>query len=147
MKVIKNFHIRDNNNEGFTLIEVIVALMIISTVMVSLISLEIQNVRGHNYSVEGTKAMLIARSYMERLIRQQKYDPNMTVEDPSIQDNYPNVKVETKVEDISVQDEAWAMYIPENTEVKILKVIVHWYDDGKLVKDYSLVTYIERKMK
>ena len=145
MMVTKSLHIT-GNKRGFTLIEVIVALMIISTVMVSLISLEIQNVRGHNYSVEGTKAILIARSYMERLIKQQTEDPNMEIEDQDIIDNYPNVKVETKVEDIGTQDEAWAMYIPENTEVKILKVIVHWYEGDKDVKDYSLVTYIVRKM-
>jgi len=146
MTAIRNLRTKESNR-GFTLIEVIVALMIISTVMVSLISLEIQNVRGHNYSVEGTKAILIARAYMERLIRQQNEDPNMSVEDPNIADYYPNVKVETKIEDISTEDAAWAMYIPENTEVKILKVIVHWYEGEKLAKDYSLVTYLVKEMK
>lgn len=134
-----------NRNRGFTLLEVIVALMIIATVMVSLISLSIQNIQLHEAARESTLAYMIAEEYMERLITQQTVDENFQVEDEEIKENYPNVEVETKVEDIGTQDIAWAAFLPENTEVKILKVIVHWKDDtGE--RTYPLETYIVRRM-
>ncbi len=135
-----------NRNRGFTLLEVIVALMIIATVMVSLISLTVQNIQLHEAARENTIAYLVAKEYMEKLIAQQTIDENMKIDDEEIKDKYPQVEVETKVEDIGTEDVAWAAFLPENTEVKILKVIVHWKEETG-TRDYSLVTYVVRKMK
>ncbi len=134
-----------NRSDGFTLLEVIVALMIIATVMVSLISLNIQNIQLHEAARENTIAYMIAEEYMERLMAQQTIDENFQVEDEDIKENYPGVEVETKVEDIGTQDISWAAFLPENTEVKVLKVIVHWKDEtGE--RTYPLQTYIVRRM-
>ncbi len=134
-----------SRNKGFTLLEVIVALMIIATVMVSLISLTIQNIQLHEAARENTISYMVAEEYMENLVAQQTIDENMKIEDEEIKDKYPNIEVETKVEDIGTEDVAWAAFLPENTEVKILKVIVHWKEETG-TRDYSLVTYIVRKM-
>ncbi len=141
---IKNL-IMSSKSRGFTLLEVIVALMIIATVMVSLISLSIQNIQLHEAARENTIAYMIAEEYMEKLITQQTVDENFKVDDEEIKENYPNVEVETKVEDIGTQDAAWAAFLPENTEVKILKVIVHWKDENG-ERTYPLETYIVRRM-
>lgn len=134
-----------SRNRGFTLLEVIVALMIISTVMVSLISLNIQNIQLHEAARENTIAYMIAEEYMEKLIAQQTIDENFEVKDEEVEEQYPGVEVETKVEDIGTQDVAWAAFLPENTEVKILRVVVHWKDENG-ERTYPLETYIVRKM-
>ena len=132
-------------NRGFTLLEVIVALMIIATVMVSLISLNVENIKLHEAARESTIAYLVAEEYMEKLIAQQTIDENFKINDEEIKETYPNIDVETKIKDIGTEDAAWAAFLPENTEVKILKVVVHWKDESG-TRDYPLETYIVRKM-
>ena len=63
--------------EGFTLVEVMVALIILSIGILSIASIQISAIRGNNLSDKITSAFTLAEDKMERLLGMDYNDPEL----------------------------------------------------------------------
>ena len=69
-----SFCIRSKEQHGFTVLEILVSLMIISVVAVSIIQLTSMNLRNLTRSGDHVNALLIANSKMRTLLEMDKMD-------------------------------------------------------------------------
>ncbi|HET6461862.1 MAG TPA: prepilin-type N-terminal cleavage/methylation domain-containing protein [Syntrophales bacterium] len=68
------FFVRSKEQQGFTVLEILVSLMIISIVAVSIIQLTSMNLRNLTRSGDEVNALLIANSKMRTLLEMDKMD-------------------------------------------------------------------------
>ena len=72
-------------SEGFTLIEVMIALVILAVGLLALMTLQIVSIRANAFSSEMTYAGMLAQSRLEQ-IRNMSYDSVQTIGDESFTD-------------------------------------------------------------
>jgi len=105
-------------SQGFTLIEVMIALVILATGLLALMTMQIVSIRANAFSSEMTYASMLAQSRLEQ-IRNMSYDSVQTVDDETILRDVKTKGIEYTVQR-SVQSN-----IPA-TDMKTITLTVNW---------------------
>ena len=119
------------SSQGFTLLEVLITMVILSIVLLGFAAMTLGTIRGLAYSDHLTTATNLARKQMEE-IKQAAYGG-------VISKNYPEDYV--RIVDYEMFD--WKATIepgPDNT--KTVTVDVRWYNDAGATRTVSLSTLI-----
>ena len=69
---------QNNNTKGFTLIEVMIAIALLTLGILGVMTMQIQAIQANSVGFDRTKANAIARSFMEELKRLPFDDTNLT---------------------------------------------------------------------
>jgi type IV pilus assembly protein PilV len=130
---------------GFTLIEVMIALVILAVGLLALMTMQIVSIRANAFSSEMTYAAMVGQGELEK-IRNMNYDSVLAVAsatytvDPALAKGV-EYKTETRVQD----------NIPA-TDMKTVTLIVNWYGssaknqegENKVLFTTSFSTVIKR---
>ena len=120
----------DLSNAGFTLLEVMIALLIIATSFVVLLHTRNQSVITADYAKRATVATLLASERMSDIELEDFPD---TGEDSSnFGDDYPEYRWKTSVSDTTYEN------------IREVKVEVLW-DEGRSERSVGLVNYVRKK--
>ena len=100
MKVLRQLKIK--NNAGFTIIEVLIATVILATGLLGMAALSVEIMQGNSHSGHVTTATVLAQEKMEEIMR-LGYDgiaasDTTTTEDYNTMGNYPAYKRVTVVD-------------------------------------------------
>jgi type IV pilus assembly protein PilV len=79
----KGMRIRIKGNKGFTLMEVLIAIVILSVALLALAGLQIISIRGNSFGGTMTDAVTLARDKMEDL-KQDDWDNVVTGNDTQV---------------------------------------------------------------
>ena len=117
------------DNSGFTLIEILIAICILSIGLLGMAALTVGIMRGNSFSNQLTTASILAQDKMED-IRKQGYSgtPSVgttTTEDYNSITNYPSYK---RVTDFA------GVGSPQVAGMKMVTVTVHWDSDAHSVE-------------
>ncbi len=113
--------------KGFTLLEVMVALAILSVALVVLFSQQATSISRGNEARITTKAALLAQERMAGLLAQEGL--SMGIEEGEVTDSIPPFKWRQQVEESSTEG------------MKKLSVTVLW-KEGEKERDLRFVTYV-----
>jgi general secretion pathway protein I len=113
--------------KGFTLLEVMVALAILSVALVVLFSQQATSISRGNEARITTKAALLAQERMAGLLAEERL--SMGTEEGEVNDSIPPFKWRQQVEESSVEG------------MKRLSVIILW-KEGEKERDLRFVTYV-----
>ena len=114
-------------SRGFTLLEVLVALAVLSIALVALISQQAASIDRGNEARIITKAAFLAQEYMTGLISQERLREGE--EEGEVPDSIPPFQWRTLVEDADAEG------------MKKLTVVVLW-KEGDKERDVRFVTYV-----
>lgn len=129
MKAMSRY-LRKKNNSGFTLLEVMVALLIIATSFIVLLHSRNQSVIAADYARHMTIATLLASEKMGEIDHGESLD---AVEDAgNFGEEYPEYTWLTTVSDTAYE------------HVKEIRVVVSW-GEGKGQRSVELVNYVKEK--
>ncbi len=115
---------------GFTLLEVMVALLIIATSFVVLLHTRNQSVTAADYAKRTTVATLLASERMSAI--EQEDFPDTGEESSNFGDDYPEYRWKTSVSDTAYEN------------IREVKVEVMW-DEGSSERSIGLVNYVRKK--
>ena len=115
---------------GFTLLEVMVALLIIATSFVVLLHTRNQSVTAADYAKRTTVATLLASERMSEI--EQEDFPDTGEDGSNFGDDYPEYRWETTVSDTAYEN------------IKEVKVEVLWGEEGS-ERSIGLVNYVRKK--
>ena len=115
---------------GFTLLEVMVALLIIATSFVVLLHTRNQSVTAADYAKRTTVATLLASERMSEI--EQEDFPDTGEDSSNFGDDYPGYRWKTSVSDTAYEN------------IREVKVEVMW-DDGSSERSIGLVNYVRKK--
>jgi general secretion pathway protein I len=113
--------------QGFTLLEVMVALAILAITLVIIFSQQAISINMGNEARIITKATLVARERMAGLITQERLP--IGEEEGKVQEAIPPMKWKQMVEESSTEG------------MKKITVLIQW-QDGDRERDVRLVTYV-----
>ena len=120
----------DLGNAGFTLLEVMVALLIIATSFVVLLHTRNQSVTAADYAKRTTVATLLASERMSEI--EQEDFPDTGEDGSNFGDDYPEYRWETTVSDTAYEN------------IREVKVEVMW-GEGSSERSIGLVNYVRKK--
>ncbi len=137
--------VRLRRRAGFTLIEVMVSVALLSTAFVSLLALQRQSVAAHDRIRRLTVASMIAEDTMERMIlRAQGFDQVLEVNEELTRE-YPDYEVEAVLDDVDPAVLPIVMLLPQGMTIKSILVEVSWRD-GSQRRTYQLRHYVTQKI-
>lgn len=113
--------------KGFSLLEVMVALAILATALVVVLSHQAASIDVGNEAKIMTKATLLAQERMTALIAQEEV--NVGVDEGEAEEGNPVFKWKTEVEE------------SETEGMKRVTVVIAWKEGGR-EKDLRVVTYV-----
>ena len=118
--------------EGFTLLEVMVAMSIIAIAMTAVLSLQSQSISLASEAKFSTTAALLAQNKMAETEWGNRLD--VPSDSGDFEEDFPGYTWQVKVEDVS-------MDLPENVSnhLKEMTVIISWGEEG--VYRYQLKAY------
>jgi general secretion pathway protein I len=118
--------------EGFTLLEVMVAMAIIAIAMTAVLSLQSQSISLASEAKFSTTAALLAQNKMAETEWGNRLD--LSSDSGDFEEDFPGYTWQVKVEDVS-------MDLPENVSnhLKEMTVIISWGEEG--VYRYQLKAY------
>ncbi len=118
--------------EGFTLLEVMVAMSIIAIAMTAVLSLQSQSISLASEAKFSTTAALLAQNKMAETEWGNRLD--LSSDSGDFEEDFPGYTWQVKVEDVS-------MDLPENVSnhLKEMTVIISWGEEG--VYRYQLKAY------
>src|SRR3990170_3193521 len=117
-------------NSGFTLLEVMVALLIIATSFVVLLHTRNQSVTAADYAKRTTVATLLASERMSEI--EQEDFPDTGEDNSNFGDDYPEYRWKTSVSDTAYEN------------IREVKVEVLW-GEGSSERSIGLVNYVRKK--
>src|SRR4030067_1731293 len=117
-------------NSGFTLLEVMVALLIIATSFVVLLHTRNQSVTAADYAKRTTVATLLASERMSEI--EQEDFPDTGEDSSNFGDDYPDYRWKTSVSDTAYEN------------IREVKVDVMW-GEGSSERSIGLVNYVRKK--
>jgi len=120
----------DLSNVGFTLLEVMIALLIIATSFVVLLHTRNQSVITADYAKRATVATLLASEKMSDI--EQEDFPDTGDDSSNFGDDYPEYRWKTSVSDTAYEN------------IREVKVEVLW-DEGRSERSIGLVNYVRKK--
>ena len=115
---------------GFTLLEVMVALLIIATSFVVLLHTRNQSVTAADYAKRTTVATLLASERMSEI--EQEDFPDTGEDSSNFGDDYPEYRWKTSVSDTAYEN------------IREVKVEVMW-GEGSSERSIGLVNYVRKK--
>ncbi len=118
------------SNTGFTLLEVMVALLIIATSFVVLLHTRNQSVITADYAKRATVATLLASERMSDI--EMEDFPDTGEDSSNFGDDYPEYRWKTSVSDTTYEN------------IREVKVEVLW-DEGRSERSVGLVNYVRKK--
>lgn len=113
--------------QGFTLLEVMVALAILAVALVTILSLQAASIDLGNEATVITKATLLAQERMTGLISQERLRPGQ--DEGELKENIPPFGWKTTVEDT------------DREGMQKVTLVVTW-QEGSKTRDLELVTYV-----
>ncbi len=118
--------------EGFTLLEVMVAMSIIAIAMTAVLSLQSQSISLASEAKFSTTAALLAQNKMAETEWGNRLD--LSSDSGDFEEDFPGYTWQVKVEDVSME-------LPENVSkhLKEMTVIISWGEEG--VYRYQLKAY------
>ncbi len=118
--------------EGFTLLEVMVAMSIIAIAMTAVLSLQSQSISLASEAKFSTTAALLAQNKMAETEWGNRLD--LSSDSGDFEEDFPGYTWQVKVEDVSID-------LPENVSnhLKEMTVIISWGEEG--VYRYQLKAY------
>ena len=120
----------DLSNVGFTLLEVMIALLIIATSFIVLLHTRNQSVITADYAKRATVATLLASEKMSDI--EQEDFPDTGDDSSNFGDDYPEYRWKTSVSDTAYEN------------IREVKVEVLW-DEGRSERSIGLVNYVRKK--
>ena len=118
------------SNAGFTLLEVMIALLIIATSFIVLLHTRNQSVITADYAKRATVATLLASERMSDI--EQEDFPDTVDDSSNFGDDYPEYRWKTSVSDTAYEN------------IREVKVEVLW-DEGRSERSVGLVNYVRKK--
>ena len=125
-----NDQIPDLSNAGFTLLEVMIALLIIATSFVVLLHTRNQSVITADYAKRATVATLLASEKMSDI--EQEDFPDTGGDSSNFGDDYPEYRWKTSVSDTAYEN------------IREVKVEILW-GEGNSERSIGLVNYVRKK--
>ncbi len=119
-----------SGTEGFTLLEVMVALLIIATSFVVLLHTRNQSIITADYAKQATVAALLASEKMSEV--EQGEFPDTGEESSTFGDDYPEYRWRTSVSDTAYEN------------IREVRVEILW-GEGKSERSTGLVNYVRKK--
>jgi general secretion pathway protein I len=123
---------------GFTLLEVVIAIAILSVGLMMLLSLQNQTIELSSYSKDLSLAMLIAKEKMVELEMRERELTEIEMRDERMEERYPGFRVEELEEEETLLS---FLDFGEDTELHQIAVRVSW-DEGNREEEYLLTTWI-----
>jgi len=120
----------DLSNVGFTLLEVMIALLIIATSFVVLLHTRNQSVITADYAKRATVATLLASEKMSDI--EQEDFPDTGDDSSNFGDDYPEYRWKTSVSDTTYEN------------IREVKVEILW-GEGNSERSIGLVNYVRKK--
>ena len=120
----------DLSNVGFTLLEVMIALLIIATSFVVLLHTRNQSVITADYAKRATVATLLASEKMSDI--EQEDFPDTGDDSSNFGDDYPEYRWKTSVSDTAYEN------------IREVKVEILW-GEGNSERSIGLVNYVRKK--
>ncbi len=123
-----------NNNRGYTLIEVLIAMVVLSIVLLGMAGLINITVALNRNCAEKTVAITLAQDKMEETIA--KGYSNISASNQTLTEAYdamPNYLSYKRITDIKINK--------PDTDVKLITVDVYWKNDNRRVRLQSLISY------
>ena len=120
----------DLSNAGFTLLEVMIALLIIATSFVVLLHTRNQSVITADYAKRATVATLLASEKMSDI--EQEDFPDTGDDSSNFGDDYPEYRWKTSVSDTAYEN------------IREVKVEILW-GEGNSERSIGLVNYVRKK--
>ncbi len=121
---------QDIRNSGFTLLEVMVALLIIATSFVVLLHTRNQSVVAADYAKRATVAALLASERMSEL--EQEDFPDTGEESSNFGDDYPEYRWKTSVSETAYEN------------IREVRVDVLW-GEGSSERSVGIVNFVREK--
>lgn len=125
-----------SNEKGFTLLEIIVAISILTFGILAVASMQVSSMRGNSFAGSVTEATALAGDRLERLIALSYDDPLLNDDNGDGSDGLIKTGDDADYDDIRVMDPVTytvctnlAIDTPRNN-TKTIKVIVTWRDRG-----------------
>jgi len=122
-----------NDNRGFSLIEVFIAMVVLSVVLLGMAGLINITVTINRNSAEKTVAITLAQDKMEETIT--KGYSNISSTNQTITETYdamPNYHSYKRITEIKINK--------PDTDIKLITVDVYWNNDSRRLRLQSLVT-------
>ena len=111
--------------DGFTLIEIMITLVILSIGLVALAGLQVSAIKGNTFSKRMTSAVSIANQKLEQ-IKNTAYDNIISESSTQITTNYPNQPSMTFTRQVTVMNNS------PLANTKTVNVTVTWSDGSNL---------------
>jgi len=147
-KILSTARLKKRNDNGFTLVEILIAIVILSIGLLGMASLTVGIINGNKFSNNVTTATTLGQDKMED-IRRLGYSGPPTTETPEIEDygtisdasgtvlpEYASYKRVT-VADIYTAGTAWP---PDG--MKVITVTVYWKDNNQTERSVELKTIL-----
>ena len=124
--------------DGFTLLEVIIAIAILAVGLLMLLSLQNQTIELTSYSKNLSLAMLIAKEKMVELEMRERELTEIELRDGRMEERYPAFRVEEMEE-----EETLLSFLDFGEDIQLMQigVRVSW-EEGKREEEYVLTTWI-----
>lgn len=123
---------------GFTLLEVVIAIAILSVGLMMLLSLQNQTIELSSYSKNLSLAMLIAKEKMIELEMRERELTEIETRDGRMEERYPGFRVEELEEEETLLS---FLDFGEKARLHQIAVRVSW-DEGNREEEYLLTTWI-----
>ncbi len=123
---------------GFTLLEVVIAIAVLSVGLMMLLSLQNQTIELSSYSKNLSLAMLIAKEKMIELEMRERELTEIEMRDGRMEERYPGFRVEELEE-----EETLLSFLDFGEKIRLhqIAVRVSW-DEGNREEEYLLTTWI-----
>lgn len=134
-----------SRRRGFTLVEVMVSVALLSTAFVSLLVLQRQSVSAHNTVQKLTVASMIAEDRLERMILKAQGFDQLSEYNDELDRQYPDYEVEAELEDVGPDMLPVVALLPEGLTLRRVKVTVRW-KEGESQRKYELQHFVTQKL-
>lgn len=130
MKKIAELKVKLQNREGFTLLEVLVAMIVLAIGLLGLAPMFVMSMQGNQFSRETTEAAYLAQDRIEQLMNQAVISPIPYYETSSQGDYYRSVNVSDNTVDYTVPPGVYR-----------ITVNLNWVDKEGRSHSTSYITY------
>lgn len=130
------------NARGFTLLEALVAMLVLSFGMLAIAGFQVTLTRGSDLAKQRTEAMRLAQQRMESLRSFGQVEPSVSV--VNYTDNVSNIGSPDVITTNATFTRSWAVTVGPNDTERWINVTVTWFDRAGQQQSVQLLSVIAR---